>query len=299
MLSNFKTNSSAIIKFLGRNPNIEKCIDDITYDNLSTLLKLTNNEDLSKIVFKSNSNKYFKLIDCLNKYNNESQFMIYIDALNLYLLFDDFIYLGQMISEIKALPTKPSIYQFIKKEFKQKLTLNIIDETYIKMAKLSLSVTIEQNSSFMWELTINDRLYNNYDECKTEYDAFVEKYNAFGKVFISTLLKKKIYEYTRYNISSMFIDSSNVLKNILYISDNRTIMAPVVKKEVNKKNQITLDWISSNPPLEKEQKLDYYDRYNESTIEKKVSKNMYTQLVKSLGYVESKLNGRIYWIKEL
>lgn len=299
MSSLFKSNVNTIISFLNENPDIK--LD--SYNKISYLMQLVVNKELTKMVMSLDSQRFIKLNDALSKYVNDEQILVYLDNISTYILFESSDIFEEAINTIKSV-FKGNIFQLIKKDFKQKLTMNFIDENYVRVAKevFNGNITIEQNNSFMWEVTIDDKLYPCYEKAKVEYEKFVTNSKCVGKAFIATLIRKNIYEYTRYNINSVFTsDVKKVIKNFAHEIKEDQLKVPVEDKILKrnqtmmKNNQHVIDWVTKNPPNADEQKLDYYDRYAGSTNDKAVTKPTFTICVKSLGYVENKCKSRIYW----
>lgn len=300
MLSTFKSNTSAITKFLEKNSIPDDTLSVIMSGNIEYLMKILIDEELSKIVLCHPCQKFRTIGSALKKYEHGWQILIYVDCISLYLLFDTQISLEDLVKKLNLLKTKPSLYQIMKKEFTQKLTVTVIDEGFMKMVRglFGDGVSIEQTCGFMWEITINDKLYPNYDDVEAEYNRIIQSKNCVGKVFLNPLLSKDGFKYSRCNITSIFKDL-NTLKHMIceIMPDQLMITGKTTAKKtsITMKNTAISEWIFSNPPQDNEQKLDYYDRFEKQMGDKAISKNIFTKYMKASGYQETKLKGRIYW----
>lgn len=293
MLANLRRDTSSITVFLESNTKINRMLDDTMYD-IPFLLKLSRNNELAKIVFSSKSEIFIKSKLALDKYIDILQTLLYVDIIGVYMLFNRVEDIAPFVNKLKKLQIKPTIYQLIKDEFQQKMVVIIMDEDTIKQVRplSGETITIEQTQTFCWEITINDVLYENYNDILESFDKLVKEINCTGKVFLMQPVIKKNHKYCRFNLGSIYERQSiqKTLKSTLQ-SDN---VKP--NKTVNK-TQSVLTWIGENPPNSDEEKNVYYDRYTESG--QSINKSVFTKCIKQLNYVEHKLKNKIYWKKDV
>lgn len=293
MLANLKRDTSSIAIFLESNSKINKMLDDTMYD-IPFLLRLARNNELAKVVFGTKSEIFIKSKLALDKYIDNLQTLLYINILDVYMLFNRVEDITPFVNRLKKLQTKPTIYQLIKDEFQQKMVVMIMDEDTIKQVRplSGETITIEQTQDFVWEITINDVLYENYNDILESFDELINKINCNDKVFLIQPTIKKNHKYCRFNLGSIY-DKQSIQKTL-----KSTLQADVVKpsKTVNK-TQSVLTWIDENPPNPDEEKNVYYDRYTASGRD--VNKSVFTKCIKQLNYVEYKLKSKIYWKREI
>ena len=292
MLAKFRHDSNTIIAFLENNPAINKRLDQSMYD-INTLSKLSEFKKISKIIFTAKCILSSKLNSILDQYIYEYQTLIYIDNINIYLLFDKPNDITTMLNKMKKLPVKPNLYQLIKTDFKHKMVITIIDENYVKIVKslYTENIIIEHPHTFTWEISLTDILYDNYNDVLLAFEDLVKKTDCNGKMFITPVINKGSYQFCRYSISAIYTELlAKVLKNIIQydeqVSDKKIV--------INKTQQIT-DWIAENPPTSDDEKTDYYEKYK--NLNENISKQFFTKCIKSLGYTEYKIKNNIYWKK--
>jgi len=298
MLANFKRDTNSIISFLENNNAINKSLDGSMYD-IPFLLRLSQNNELAKIVFSSKSSIFIKAKPALDKYIDNLQTLLYISILDVYMLFNRLDDITTFVNKLRKLQNKPVIYQLVKYEFKQKMVVMVVDEDCIKEVKTlsNETITIEQVQMFGWEVTINDVLYENYSDILECFDRLINEINCTGKVFLSPQLIKKSHKYCRYNLSSLY--DKQPLQKILKSTLQYDVIEKPNKPKTNTKTQNIINWIKENIPTQDEDKIDYYNRYVASGQD--VSKQIFTKCIKQLGYIEHKIKNKIYWkeVKEV
>lgn len=292
MLATFKRDSTSIISFLENNVKINKSLDSTMYD-IPFLLKLSQNNELAKIVFNSKCEVFIKVKLALDKYIDALQTLLYISILDVYMLFNRLEDVTPFINKVKKVLNKPVIYQLVKNEYKQKMVVMIVDEDSIKLVKTlsNETITIEQTQTFCWEVTINDVLYENYGDILICFDKMIEEINCTGKVFLVPQIVKKSHKYCRYSLGSIY-DKQDLRKTLKSYLQYDTVKVEKPKS----KTQSIVDWICSNPPNQDEEKTSYYDRY--VSLGQDISKQVFTKCVKQLNYIEYKMKNKVYWKKE-
>jgi hypothetical protein len=315
MLNLFKLKTSLITSYLESNSDIEKLMVGIPVD-IEILLKLVNNQEITKVVFESVSQKYVKIQQAFDNYTSNDQILVYIDTIELYVLFNDVMTFTIFTNNLKKCSSRVNIYQIIKKEFKQKLVVNIIDENCIKMTQSlanNAEIIVEKTSNFLWEITFGGAIYENYNAVKKVYDELISNIDQayVGRIFLTPILRKKFDEYTRLNINSIYIQpTSKIIKNsstiveidieVKHQSDQNTTVEPILCKRMQtliKNNQSTIDWIHKNPPEDAEQKVVYYGRYITAiSAGKPPSQSTFTSCMKYIGYDEQQKNGKQFWV---
>jgi hypothetical protein len=309
MINRFKQYTSSIVSFFEKCQIPDEEASILMECNIQYITSLVEYRELSEVVLKFPCKKFVKLSGALQKYDSPNQILIHIDLICIYVLLEDVDSFITFIKKLASLVIKPNLHQIIGHNFPQKLTVHIVDGTMVKTIKTTFEerVTIEQTNSFMWEVTLDDKLYSNYAESKEMFNKFADNIKLTGTTIPNPPLTKGIFTYVRFNINSTLASPTPamVLKHMIceLIPEQLAISNIEEKSKTStkrnetmlKNNSNVISWINLNPPSESEQKLDYYDRYEATSFEKAISKSVFTTCMKSLGYGEKKIKGRVYW----
>lgn len=305
MLSLFKSNTTRVCTYFKQYPEMEKFVENISPNNIKILLSIVDNHLLSKVVFESTATKYYKTQDALNNLLHNDQMLIYLESLNIYMLFND---VNEFTLFIRTAKNPTNIYQIIKHDMKQKLILNIIDEACVKhIQSLTSELSIERNNGFLWEITFNGMIYQNYKHMEEEYSKYSVNISPtfINKLFLLSLIRKGIHQYVRINISSAFTkDPGMVTKHIIYtppICAPPIVVQPTTSQTkrlqtILKNNQYVTDWINVNPPEDIDTKQEYYQRFLKKCTRKDLpAQQTFSICVTNCGYDEIRKKGKMYW----
>lgn len=284
---------------------------------LSFLMKTISYPLLSHYLVSSTSRKYLSKNDALRDNNkNKESILIYVEELEIYLVFDDIVSYNFMRSRMdfesnKGITFIP--YQIVPTNIKQKIVFSLRgnEEENLKLKQLSREFFRSEIYSFKKnneeEITIIVDLVSNYYEVFNIVKELCNKvFQQNGNIAKNILpLHEHIVDSISYTMSIIYYDSDlskgymmedifRHTKFIKKIEDNNKIIE-TSNNNIFDKNEIMNNWIKNNPPQDKEGKVKYYTKFCNET-KRNFKQNLFNKCVTdNYNITEIRIKGLRCW----
>lgn len=285
--------------------------DKLTIGFLSKIIK---NELLASYIISSTSRKYLSLETALENNNSpEDSILIYVEELDLYMIFDTIInyasFCGNLCNPFQDIKIEFMPYQIVPTNIRQKVVFSIRGSTeekeHIKKyaEEYFKSELYEFKNGNDEEITMMMDLVENYDESVKFVDELYEFVSKKKMKLAKNIIKLYVYSEKNNNYTMSLIyynENPNTKKltinDIVRNSNFSIIPQKIINKniEANYKESISkteekrifaIEWIKKNPPIDKEKKQDYFNRFCKST-NNKIRQGSFNDYVKSFIDVE-------------
>jgi hypothetical protein len=267
---------------------------------ISFLSKIMKNELLTKYIFSSISKKYLYIGEALENNVSNNSILLYCEELGLYIIFDNISNCVLLFNNLCNSDTKIEfLYQIVPIDSRQKVVFSIggsiEDKERIKRYienyyKCDLYVVKNGKEE---EITIIMNLVENYVESVKVVNKLYEFISKKDTNLAKNIIKSYIYYAHNYNytMNLLYFNESYTFDNKkLEINDiikNSNFVIPIKNNKIinmtktEEKRILAIEWIQNNPPIDKEKKQDYFNRFCENT-NKKIRQGVFNSCVESL-----------------
>lgn len=275
------------------------------------LAKMYDNYVLTRSILRSNCAKFTKLLDALNSVQDD-RILIQFTDIDLFCIFEnrEYMHFVDTINMNTEADTPPiNLYQIILAGKRQKMVFACTDSKYFTKLQtyardcFNAKVTASRN-----QITV-DIINSSENDINTNYDRLYKYIDSIGDIDCLEvmneirIISESTHKYRKFSLNDNFggnytpgelismLRSVHTL-NITITGNNNNVMSIV---NVDKKQQAR-EWISANPPIEREVTANYYARYTASGLSC-IAVNQFGKSVRELGYKTIQSTNNRVWVK--